>query len=256
MNEPDPRGARRDPRREGCRQCCAPAARPRAADQSAPTADPHQVQQLDSKPGHQLDPWQRGRQLATVLTRCSLAAIGQACSSIRCSDAASISARLYRSTSTDSRANNKADDQGRRKKEEGRKKDLSISFSSLSVPVVPVLFPFCSRHPAPPIGTLKPSKYGAFSLIRRLCSRCSRSILRSRQGWLLSSPSKTGQSAASASPCFPYLVRTDVFQREKGSRRHHQAPPDFPPAGCKPPDDNNTGHKARRNSTVKDQQPI
>ena len=196
MNEPDPRGTRRDPRREGCRQCCAPAARPHAANQPAPTADPHQVQQLDSKPGHQLDhgrrrdqlpghqldPWQRGRPLATVLTRCSRAAIGQACSLIWCSDAASISARFYRSTSTDSRANNKADDQGRRKKEEGRKKDLSISFSSLSVPVVPVLFPFCSRHPAPPIGTLKPSKYGAFSLIRRLCSRCSRSILRSRQG--------------------------------------------------------------------------
>ena len=157
MNEPDPRGARRDPRREGCRQCCAPAARPRAADQSAPTADPHQVQQLDSKPGHQLDhgrrrdqlpghqldPWQRGRPLATVLTRCSLAAIGQACSSIRCSDSASISARFYRSTSTNSRANNKADDQGRRKKERFINLFL-FSFCSRCSRSVPVLFPSSS----------------------------------------------------------------------------------------------------------------
>ena len=143
MNEPDPRGARRDPRREGCRQCCAPAAQPRAANQPAPTADPHQVQQLDSKPGHQLDPWQRGRQLATVLTRCSLAAIGQACSSIWCSDAASISARFYRSTSTDSRANNKADDQGRRKKERFINLFL-FSFCSRCSRSVPVLFPSSS----------------------------------------------------------------------------------------------------------------
>ncbi|MEO8059831.1 MAG: hypothetical protein ABI671_16070 [Burkholderiales bacterium] len=69
----------------------------------------------------------------------------------------------------------------RGEEEEEEEKDISLSLLSLAlrpaVPVVPVLFPFCSRSFSTSTGTPKPSNGAAPQAESMVCSRCSRRVV-------------------------------------------------------------------------------